>query len=206
MTAATMRLMRKLFLFVLLTLSVAVYGRRIPIEEATGIAKEFFNSASVSQQSPKTGVHRAQGRDASEAGGAPFYVFNADGDKGFVIVSGDDRVPRILGYSDKNNFDFNNLPPQLVAVFDNCKSNLDRLPDTVHASWKGTASSKSTSTGKLLETASWGQFEPYNLYTPEINGTHCPTGCVATAMAIVMRYNEWPKNLAEVCIMVISWF
>lgn len=194
MTAATMRLMRKLFLFVLLTLSVAVYGRRISPEEATGIAKEFFNSASVWQQSPKTGVHRAQGRDASDAGGAPFYVFNADGDKGFVIVSGDDRVPRILGYSDKINFDFNNLPPQLAAVLDNCKANLDRLPDTVHASWKGTASSKSTSTGKLLETASWGQFEPYNLYTPEINGTHCPTGCVATAMAIVMRYNEWPKK------------
>lgn len=195
MTAATMRLMRKLFLFVLLTLSVAVYGRRISPEEATGIAKEFFNSASVSQQSPKTGVHRAQGRDASDAGGAPFYVFNADGDKGFVIVSGDDRVPRILGYSDKGSFDFDNMPPQLIAILDSCEVNINRLFETPHISWSAPVRDVvSDEKGRLLHTANWGQGYPYNLYTPEINGQHCPTGCVATAMAIVMKYNNWPQK------------
>lgn len=39
----------------------------------------------------------------------------------------------------------------------------------------------------------WGQGSPYNLLCPSIAGQHCQTGCVATAMAQVMKYHEWPK-------------
>lgn len=196
MTAATMRLMRKLFLFVLLTLSVAVYGRRISPEEATGIAKEFFNSASVSQQSAKTGVHRIQGRDASDAGDAPFYVFNADGDKGFVIVSGDDRASKILGYSDSGRFDFDNMPPQLDNLLSNFAKNLEAIQtdNPTHKSWSETTRREATGNGVLLETANWGQGAPFNSLCPEIDGVQAPTGCVATAMAIVMKYHNWPER------------
>lgn len=45
----------------------------------------------------------------------------------------------------------------------------------------------------LLQTQ-WGQGNPYNLQCPIKSGKHCQTGCVATAMAQVMRYYEWPKN------------
>ena len=40
----------------------------------------------------------------------------------------------------------------------------------------------------------WGQGSPYNLLCPTQGGQHCQTGCVATAMAQVMRYHEWPKH------------
>lgn len=43
--------------------------------------------------------------------------------------------------------------------------------------------------GPLL-TTKWGQFEPYNRYTPN----NYPTGCVATAMAQVMKYHRWPSR------------
>lgn len=39
----------------------------------------------------------------------------------------------------------------------------------------------------------WGQGSPYNLLCPTIAGQHCQTGCVATAMAQVMKYHEWPR-------------
>ena len=39
------------------------------------------------------------------------YIVNL-GNKGFVIVSADNRVYPVLGYS-KNNFSYNNLPIQL---------------------------------------------------------------------------------------------
>ena len=40
----------------------------------------------------------------------------------------------------------------------------------------------------------WGQGAPYNLLTPELNGKHTPTGCVATAMAQVMKYYNYPAQ------------
>lgn len=45
----------------------------------------------------------------------------------------------------------------------------------------------------LLNTK-WGQGHPYNLLCPTRSGQHCQTGCVATAMAQVMKYHEWPKQ------------
>ena len=43
-------------------------------------------------------------------------------------------------------------------------------------------------------TSTWGQDTPYNMYCPEQNGELCPTGCVATALAQIMRYNRWPDT------------
>jgi len=45
----------------------------------------------------------------------------------------------------------------------------------------------------LLQTA-WGQGSPYNLLCPVKNGKHCQTGCVATAMAQIMHYHQWPAE------------
>jgi len=42
-----------------------------------------------------------------------FYVFGTENNKGFVIVSGDDRVTPVLGYSEINGFSADNMPPNL---------------------------------------------------------------------------------------------
>lgn len=173
--------------------SLCAYARHISEDEAAAIATEFLNSTTVRQTPTKTAVHRAKAPNATEAGTAPFYVFNADNSQGFVIVSADDRAQRILGYSDKGTFDFTNLPPQLEAILDSCEMNLAHLPEIPHASWKAQSYAvTSVDDGIVLKTADWGQGYPYNLCTPEVDGQHCPTGCVATAMAIVMKYNKWP--------------
>ena len=71
-------------------------------------------------------------------------------------------------------------------------SNLsDSLP--IHESWKS-PSRASNGNEVLLHTANWGQGAPYNSECPEVNGIQAPTGCVATAMAIVMDYNKWPNT------------
>ena len=46
----------------------------------------------------------------------------------------------------------------------------------------------------LLQTA-WGQNAPYNLLCPQAPGSsvHCKTGCVATAMAQVMKFYAYPE-------------
>lgn len=67
------------------------------------------------------------------------------------------------------------------------------LPE--HKSWSVKASKRiAEEGGKVLKTANYGQGYPYNMYAQEIDGTKCPAGCVATAMAIVMKYHNFPKK------------
>lgn len=187
--------MRKLILLLFLLVSVIAEGRKIPESESAAIASKFFNSTpSLQQQRPK--VQRVRKRDAQKEESAPYYVYNADGDKGFVIISGDDRAKKILGYSDKGSFDFENLPPQLSAMLDEYAAQLSLLSDNgkTDKSWSQDVSAHSSEDGILLETANWGQDYPYNVLCPIKDGVQAPAGCVATAMAIVMKYHNWPEN------------
>ncbi len=45
--------------------------------------------------------------------------------------------------------------------------------------------------GPLL-TSSWHQGYPYNMYCPMGDGGQCVVGCVATAMAQILWYHQWP--------------
>ncbi len=45
-----------------------------------------------------------------------------------------------------------------------------------------------------METAQWNQGDPYNRKTPKIGKDSTLTGCVATAMGIVMKYHEYPAK------------
>ncbi len=53
--------------------------------------------------------------------------------------------------------------------------------------------SRETIFGPIVETR-WNQTSPYNLYTPEIGGSHTPTGCVATAYAQILKFWDWPDR------------
>ena len=195
MTAATISIMRKLILFLFLLVSVIAEGRKIPESEAAAVASRFLNSTPTQQQA-KSGVRLVRKRDAVKDETAPYYVYNADSNNGFVIISGDDRARCILGYSDKGSFDFDNLPPQLTDILNRYVEQLKAMPDDApaHSSWGAKAQAKSSGEGVLLETANWGQGAPYNSLCPVIDGERALTGCVATAMAIVMKYHNWPAE------------
>ena len=135
----------------------------------------------------------------ADNGTATMYVFNFDG--GFVIVAADDSSSPILGYSNQGNFDLDNAPDGLRFML----SEISRGITTV-VEQGGTASGDIFCRWKNLETCGimrpnrnfpvvgplvqlkWDQGYPYNMYAPG----GCPTGCVATAMAQLMKYWEWP--------------
>ena len=122
----------------------------------------------------------------------PYYVFNSTDGNGFVIISGDDRYSKVLGYSDRGSFDFKNMPPQLKAMLDQFaekSANTDNWNGT-HPSWNTTFTTRADE-GVLLKTENWGQDAPYNGKLPKQGAL---TGCVATAMAIVMKYHNWPEG------------
>ncbi len=137
-----------------------------------------------------------------------YYVFPNANSKGFTIVSGDDRLPEIVGYSSQGSYDENNLPEGFVSFMEAYQNlyNKVNLGDAEVLknlaeikAWrnKENASAASTSAvAPLLGNIEWDQTSPYNNMCPKYDSVHvAATGCVATAMAQVMAYYKYPKQL-----------
>ncbi len=131
-----------------------------------------------------------------------YRVFNV-GDAGFVIISGDDLVMPVLGYSTEGEFPAGNTPINVAKWLEGYKAQIRGAiaagtgpnPE-VQAEWQrwehpqtGMLQGAARSVGPLLQTT-WDQPAPYNALCP--GGS--VTGCVATAMAQVMKYHNWPAQ------------
>lgn len=135
---------------------------------------------------------------------APLYVFNKDGG-GYVIVSGDDRTADILAFSDKGHIDVNHLPVNMKSWLQGYVDQIERIPASATPR---RAATRTGDTKEYLETklkTTWGQDYPYNLHTPELTFSrddrdttiHAATGCVATAMAMILHYFKYPDRIKD---------
>lgn len=135
---------------------------------------------------------------------ACYYVFNRGNNRGYVIISGDDMAKDVLGYTDKGNFSFDSIPSNFKYWLASYQAELEYLyshPQEFQISAndipnsKGGILSKALAVAPLLGGIEWDQDIPYNNLCPlyVTTETHrSVTGCVATAMAQVMRYYQWP--------------
>ena len=126
-----------------------------------------------------------------------YYAFNIEGG-GFIIVAGEDRASQVLGYSDQGKLDFNNLPSNFKALMAGYKEQIEYLQ--AHPELEVTPTLRATDgTGiePLIKT-NWGQEEPYDWQCPVYQGEYCVVGCVATAMAQVMYYWQYPTTCSGV--------
>lgn len=136
---------------------------------------------------------------------SPYYVFPFGENKGFAIVSGDDDMPEIVGYADHGTYDANNMPAAMAAFLNNYRATIEAMKQGNASAIKNIAEAKAlranntratTAVSPLLGDIKWNQSEPYNNMCPKYDGTNLSaTGCVATAMAQVMMYWEYPKEL-----------
>ncbi len=131
---------------------------------------------------------KAKSRAATTASRSDaYYVFNNDAG-GFVIIAGDDAVTPVLGYTSTGSFDAENLPDGLKDLLKSYERQIAALGDNYVANQTAT---RTAFTGeKLLKTAEWNQYAPFNKYTPN----NYVTGCVATAGAIVMKHYGYPAK------------
>ena len=139
-------------------------------------------------------------------GTSPYYVFNNEQNGGFVIVSGDDAFPKVIGYSNTGTFEETNVPDNIKAWLDYCAEQIETL--TNHPNDAARLVRSATQTARIsispLVMTHWNQYAPYYNLTPLKGGKHCVTGCVATAFAQVMKYYEWPKQ-ATTTVPGYSW-
>ena len=131
---------------------------------------------------------KAKSRTATTASRSDaYYVFNNDAG-GFVIIAGDDAVTPVLGYTSTGSFDAENLPDGLKDLLKSYERQIAALGDNYVAN--RTATRAGFTGEKLLKTAEWNQYAPFNKYTPN----NYVTGCVATAGAIVMKHHGYPAK------------
>ena len=145
---------------------------------------------------------------APQHGYSAFYIFNNTAGKGYVIMAADDCVTPILGYSYENNFGDGELPPNFKAWLDNYALQIEEATtmklnasEEIRNDWNCLRQCKTLpiksekAVGPLVQTK-WNQSPYYNALCPYDSnaGARAVTGCVATAMAQVMKYWSHPAQ------------
>jgi len=223
--------MKKTILLLLITFlfPFSSFAKGVDSASAKNIAANFYSQNSigkgpVSSQSLNLSLaYQCVGTATSSQGENLYYIFNVNDGDGFVIISGDDAVTPILGYSTEGKFDINKSSPAFKSWIDGYKQQIlyvinNNIPatDEIKANWSDLVSNNNTHQAKKagsavspLLTTTWDQGNNdasvngfYNNLCPidqslpnSGNRTkHCPTGCVATAMAQIMKFWNYPTN------------
>lgn len=122
-----------------------------------------------------------------------YKVFNAD--NGFVIVSKDDKIAPVLGYSTSGNIDKNNLPCGLKWWLDKVSEKTNIINSYSTSQYNNNKTLKANfSTVEPLITTKWDQGEPFNRKCPKINNASTYAGCVAISLAQVLNFNKYPVS------------
>jgi len=127
--------------------------------------------------------------------------------KGFVIVSADDNVEPILGYSLNSKADESQMSPATQAFLNHYASKIDVIVSKklqnqrANRKWDQLLNTNYQRTDtrdvEPLLMTSWDQGELYNASCPpDPNGPdgHVWAGCVATAMGQIMKYWAYPAQ------------
>ncbi len=199
-------MLRKTTLLFAFLLSVTLFAAPVTQDQAMQEAQAFLNSRKSLPRSMKMRQAYRVPKLKSASNQSYFYIFNVGTNNGFVIVSGDDRTAAILGYTDAGSFDASKINPNMKSFLDAYVEELKQL-DKInvlpgkHAGRKAIVRPKEPISP--LVSIHWDQEVPYNNLCPEItdesmkkdtyNGRFV-TGCVATAMAQVMGYYQWPQG------------
>lgn len=180
--------MRKTLLPVIITLmAMPAWAAPVTQRQAIATAQAFFASKGITMTTEAMGkAYRAAATQAT----ATYYVFNAGDNRGFAIVSGDDRTVPVLGYANQGALNPDSLPDNLKAWLKEYERQIDYLQthDIQPVKSAAPASDKAVITPML--STKWDQVSPYNDACPDFfTNKKSVTGCVATAMAQLLYYH-----------------
>lgn len=131
-----------------------------------------------------------------------YYVYDRANQGGYMILSADDIAAPVLGYSETGSIDVNNMPSNMKAWLDGYAAEIEwavnNMPEGTKYTTSGGNSARAAKPAIApLCTTKWNQGSPFNSFAPivQYNGesVQCATGCVATAMAQLMKYHNYPE-------------
>lgn len=200
--------MKRSLIAILLLFPFMLWAKPIDPQTALQVAENFINTP----YTDASGVRRAPTKPIKLTKAAKqvtdnqqFYIFERTNNDGYVIVAADDIARPVLGFADNGSVD--NMPENLCwwlseydreikwaqeqgfepdAELQAEWTELKRAPKAVEADF---------TIGPLINTE-WSQGTWYNNKCPYDSNkqARCVTGCVATAMAQIMKYWNFPQN------------
>ncbi len=180
----------KIFLMMLAALAVQGAGAKVrTTKQLIGEAARVITASQATMKAPSTnnnpGSLKVLKRDSQ------ISIVGYEGGR-CVVLANDDNFKPVLGYFD-SSADGATAPAfewWLGAVNESLTQMQENLVQPYDADFKSGLKSE---VAPLL-TTEWGQSAPYNNLCPTygVYNAHYVTGCVATAMAQVLNYYEYP--------------
>ena len=167
-------------------------------QQALAMAQSFVSAGSAQFRATGDSSLKLAYQGRSLDGRPDYYVFNLDGNGGFLVVTGDDRTMPVWGYSTNGSFDYESMPDNMKWWFSEYQRQLQYLRDTPNA--KGRLLKPGLTSVAPLLTTEWNQNYPYNMMCPNAPDPlypdyhdKAPSGCYAIAFAQIMNHYKWPK-------------
>ena len=180
------------------------WAKHVNPQQAEVVARQFMlhNTDICKAQSDVYLAHTFKNDDNGED---RLYIFNID-NIGFVIVSADDVIKPVLGYSTEADFSSEDISPEFLYWIDSYSQTIDYYKDNnlkaseaisqqwynvIHHGYLEKITDKKA-VDPLCRTI-WGQAPYFNDLCPkDENGKKAVTGCVATAMGQILKYWNYP--------------
>jgi hypothetical protein len=195
-------------LILILFLSVSIYVSAKPVNQNTALdlARNFQKSiaGSMLRSSGDLNLVMADTSEIKDPNSTliNYFVYNIGDNQGFVIVSGDDAAKEIIAYSDQGSFQKDDMPDNMKYWLNGFSRQMQYLfslseseKEKIAYSDAGLRSANAV-VNPLLGNISWDQGSPYNILCPysEKDKKRAVVGCVATAMAQIMKFYRWPDK------------
>jgi len=186
-------IMKKILLIIVFTFITSTSFSQIrDFRQAESIAYEYiFNQKSKNQKNLSLVKYDLNSKSFKQFqtvnSKEPYYIFSDTVSMSLLIVSGDERMKKILGVSEFADFRDGSLPEGLKYLLETYRQQFELLQsDSIFIS-NSNVFFKIPDVAPLLQTR-WRQEYPFNALCP----SNCPSGCVATAMSQVMKYHSYP--------------
>lgn len=200
-----MKFLRHLSSIALFACITPAFAAPVDVETAEKIGAKFMKNNAIDKFSNVELAYTFKLSDNSNC----CYVFNID-KSGFVIVSADDLICPIIGYSNDNQFDSNDIAPGFAFFIDcfadkieDMRKNNQSQSEKAKAQWELVAKTGDITANKIDKAVSpliktkWNQDRLYNDLCPKDpkgpNG-RVYAGCVACAMSQIMKYWNYPPT------------
>jgi photosystem II stability/assembly factor-like uncharacterized protein len=198
--------MKKLFLISFLNIILfSVNATTVTEEIAQQAATNFLSHYSKLKS---TSIVFSNSKLTSNNGTAIYYTFSLQ-NGGWIIISADDAATPVLAYSTSGTFDQSKINPTAQLWLEGYSKEIynaiqNNLANTFsHKEWQTLLNQEYTDAVKTVAPFTntlWDQSQYYNdlcpasSYAPMGYGGHVPTGCVATTMAQIMKYYQYPAQ------------
>jgi len=204
---------------------MAINAKPVSVNTAQNVATNFFSQTSHLKITETTLAYTA-----TVSSGLPlYYVFNINTTDGFVIISADDALYPIIGYStEKSPYiipatgttidywmqkrkteiinDVSNGVKATQDISNQWTSCINNTPLTSANNQRIMQSGMFPSNTAYLVQSKWGQASPYQNDCPGTGSSKALTGCVATSMCQIMRYWQYPAYGQGSCTYYSSYY